>query len=597
MHDDADDVSKTRFLDAILAAAIFATSPADIGGVIVDCDAGPRREQWLALLRALLPADAPVRRIPAHICDDRLLGGLDLAATLTAGRPIVQRGLLADADNGIVVLPSAERVSPATASRLASALDLREVILERDGLTRHLPARFGIVALLESAAEDDRPPAVLSDRLALNVDLKLSGETDFADAFLSREEVEMARDRLSSVSLGDKQMLVICETASLLGVSSLNVLLHAARVACIVSALDGRECVSESDALATIRLVIAPRATRLPGSSENPPPESEQQTPAEENKDGPDELKDKQFRDVVLAAVKASLPPHLLSLLQSNDRSRSHRSASGRAGETRKSPRRGRPAGTKPGAVGTGARLNVVETLRAAAPWQSLRRRDQTPDELRSSRQLIAVRAQDFRIWRLKNRGASAIVFIVDASGSTAVQRLAEAKGAVELLLADCYRRRDHVALIAFSGRGAELLLPPTRSLARAKRNLADLPGGGGSPIASGIATASLLCEAIRRKGQTPSIVMLTDGRANLCRDGKAGRARAEEESLVAAREVRAMGVASLVIDSSSKPHAAAAGIAEAMGATYFPLPHADARTLSEAVRAQMPRSGPWTTG
>ena len=97
------------------------------------------------------------------------------------------------------------------------------------------------------------------------------------------------------------------------------------------------------------------------------------------------------------------------------------------------------------------------------------------------------------------------LIFTVDASGSAALARLAEAKGAVELMLAQAYARRDHVALIAFRGTGAELLLPPTRSLVQTKRRLAGLPGGGGTPLAAGLQVAHGpgACRRARR-GMTP---------------------------------------------------------------------------------------------
>jgi magnesium chelatase subunit D len=119
----------------------------------------------------------------------------------------------------------------------------------------------------------------------------------------------------------------------------------------------------------------------------------------------------------------------------------------------------------------------------------------------------VLVRRDDFRVQRLRERRETTTVFVVDASGSAALHRLAEAKGAIELLLAECYVRRDRVALIAFRGRpgaaGAELLLPPTRSLVRAKRSLADLPGGGGTPLAHGLDAARALAEDVSRRGGT----------------------------------------------------------------------------------------------
>ena len=184
---------------------------------------------------------------------------------------------------------------------------------------------------------------------------------------------------------------------------------------------------------------------------------------------------------------------------------RSRGRSQGKAGALQKSNKRGRPAGVLRGDLRAGARLNVIETLRAAAPWQPLRRREAAASG-ETSRPRILIRKDDFRISRFKQRTETTTIFVVDASGSAALHRLAEAKGAVELLLADCYIRRDQVALIAFRGSAAELLLPPTRSLARAKRSLAGLPGGGGTPLAAGLDAAFALSDSIRRKGQTPTV-------------------------------------------------------------------------------------------
>ena len=201
----------------------------------------------------------------------------------------------------------------------------------------------------------------------------------------------------------------------------------------------------------------------------------------------------------------------------------------------------------------------------------------------------VDVRPDDFRVTRFKQRSRTTTIFLVDASGSAALNRLAEAKGAVELLLADCYVRRDQVALLAFRGRGAELLLPPTRSLVRAKRSLAGLPGGGGTPLAAGIDAAAALAEPIRRKGETPILVLLTDGRgqrgARRQRRAAAGRGGCAGGGARGPRG-RARGAAARHL---AQPQPLARQVAAEMGARYLPLPHANAAMLSAAVRAAAP--------
>jgi magnesium chelatase subunit D len=146
--------------------------------------------------------------------------------------------------------------------------------------------------------------------------------------------------------------------------------------------------------------------------------------------------------------------------------------------------------------------------------------------------------------------------------------------------------RRDSVAVVAFRGTGAELLLPPTRSLARAKRSLAGLPGGGGTPLAAGIDAALAVCESVRQRGATPLVVLLTDGRANIASDGSPGRARAMDDATSAARRLRRAAFSALLLDTSPQPQPSAHQLAQAMGARYLPLPHAGAAAVSRVVLA-----------
>jgi magnesium chelatase subunit D len=166
--------------------------------------------------------------------------------------------------------------------------------------------------------------------------------------------------------------------------------------------------------------------------------------------------------------------------------------------------------------------------------------------------------------------------------------RLGEAKGAIELLLAEAYARRDHVALIAFRGEGAELLLPPTRSLVQTKRRLAGLPGGGGTPLAHGLQAAMELAHQARARGMTPTLALLTDGRANIALDGTANRERAGEDATRLARALRATGTPAVVIDTATRPQEALRALAGALDAPYIALPRADAHRLSTAVSAAL---------
>jgi magnesium chelatase subunit D len=200
----------------------------------------------------------------------------------------------------------------------------------------------------------------------------------------------------------------------------------------------------------------------------------------------------------------------------------------------------------------------------------------------------LAIRPADIRVKRYEEHSDRLLIFTVDASGSAALARLGEAKGAVETLLSQAYAARDHVALIAFRGTGAELLLPPTRSLVQTKRRLAALPGGGGTPLAAGLADARLLAHRARAQGLSPTVILLTDGRSNIALDGTANRAQAATDAEAMAQALRREGVASLVIDMSLRPQDALQRLSGALGAPYIKLPRADARALSGAVSAAL---------
>ena len=569
--------------EAVQAAALFALDPIGSGGVVLHALPGPVRTTWLALVRELLPPATPWRKIPLNISDSRLLGGLDLTATLQAGRPVAERGLLAETDGGVVLLAMAERVSSLTAARLNTVLDTAEINLERDGIGQRTRSRFGVIALDESIGEDEHPPAGLLDRLAFHLDLSAITRQDMTGLRYDFDTVAAARTRLAGISVDKESLKILCSIALSLGIGSLRASRLALKAACSAAALAGRPRLNEDDLGLAGRLVLAPRATQWPESGEPPqePNEPSQDSVETESTDESEQTDAVQeLEERVLEAVLAELPANLLAQLKLLGGPRQRGSAVGKAGAKQTNSQRGRPIGVQRGDPRAGARMNVIETLRAAAPWQPLRRREQ-PGRSR----LIDVRKDDFRITRMRQRRETTTIFVVDASGSAALHRLAEAKGAVELLLADCYVRRDSVALIAFRGHEAELLLPPTRSLTRAKRCLAALPGGGGTPLAAGLNAAHKLALAIRRRGATPLLIVLTDGRANIALDDSPGREQAQHDARASGRGLRMAAITSLLVDTSRRADPKAQQLAEDMGAQYLALPYADAVSLSQAVR------------
>ena len=556
--------------DALLICRLLAADPRGLGGVALASGPGPGRDAFLSCYKKFAPASAPLITVPAHVSPDRLEGGLDIAATLAKGKPISSRGLIASADHGVMLLLSAERLSLDKAARIASAMD--------DGQT----SQFGVIACDESREEDESLPKILSERLAFRINPDEGIKALHGDVDLPLD----LGQRAEALSIPKAIEQALAETALMLGIASPRALIFAFRVARLHAALSKQKTVTEADATIAAQLVFAHRATQMP--FEEHPSEAETEP---QNQDSDPQSSDHAeehsgaLADRVLDAVRAHLPESLLAKLDASAFSRQGRSGHGAkaatAGKTR-----GRPLGARRGDPRSGARLDLVETLRVAAPWQRLRRQTQP---MRSG---VIVHKDDFRVRRFKEHRETTAIFVVDASGSSAIKRLAEAKGAVELILADCYVRRDRVAVIAFRSKSAEILLHPTRSLQRAKRSLAELPGGGGTPLTAAIETTLALADQVKRTGGVPLAVFLTDGRANITRDGTPDKAKALSETESAAKALRASGIKSLVIDLSDRPEGAAKTLAAALDALYLPLPHAEANLISTHVGAAMKSAG-----
>lgn len=569
-----DAQTALKWHDAVLAPALAAIDPYHLHGIWLSARMGPVRAKWLSAVTHMIP-DRSVQRLSPSMHDGDLFGDLDIAATLAEGRKVRTSGIAAQAAH-LWLMPMAEQVTTSLAAKLAYALENNESAL--------------LIALDEALQEEDPCPNGLTSRLALHVSLEGLRLIDCLDPVISAGDIDQARSVLASVSYSDDVLKRITALAVQLGIRDFHAPLAALYTARASAALHGHDLIEQEDIEAALRLVLAPRAKQWPqaevlddGETDPPNPDFDQEPPEQ---DGDSNAKLTVSEDVVLEALQASLPPDALKRLANGARRTRGRQAASGSGRRKRNRSRGRPMPSRPGPLRDGAMLHILDTLKAAAPWQVVRSRQL--GEIDPDKKRLHIWPADFRIRQFEDRSERVLIFLVDASGSAAMSRLAETKGAIELLLAEAYARRDHVALIAFRGEVAEVLLPPTRSLVQTKRRLASLPGGGGTPLASGLEAGFHLAQAAQAKGMLPALIVLTDGQGNIDLQRQPGRKRANDDAAHLARLLSQQGWPALVVDISARPRPASQDLATLMSADYLPLPHANAERLSAAVSTSL---------
>ncbi len=631
----ADDLKGLEtWNDAMTSLQLLQIDSHGWGGIWLRAPFGPVRELWL---RHLSETGLNTVKLPGNIDVERLLGGIDLSRTLQSGLLQMQTGLLQQADLGLVCISMAERFPTALIAPMTQAMDTQSLPpLKINNTESSVRTQFGVVALDESMADDPPMSPALQERLGLWFDLQDIAPSDVSDVSLNTRKDDNALDvmgiqiapealarmkqSLPHIQWTDEQVLAVCSTAQGLGIDSLRVPTLALRVACCHAALHARSHIADDDLAFAARRVLAPRATQLPAPAENAsdtepqnssdssaePDQAQEQSsnsleptetpnPSESAKDeedtsstdtseedtntqdeAPSDLpSSEKLQEMMIAAALASLPPDVLEGLLTKP-GRNLGNTSGRSGQFRSGMQRGRPLPPRTGRPGGHARLHILSTLRAAAPKQRLRGNTQQGR--------VAIRSEDFHVHRYQQHSSSCLILALDASGSAALQRLAEAKGAVELLLQQSYARRDSVCIVSFKGAKAQLLLPMTRSLVRAKRAMMGLPGGGGTPLALALKMACEQATQLQRQGVTPILVVLSDGRANVNLQGLGGRAQAQADAQQWAAQWRQTGHRCLWIDTSLQPDTQVQNMAQTMGGSYLPMPQVQAQRMASAM-------------
>lgn len=569
---------------------------------------------------AAVPSPVPFVTLPLGATEDRVLGTLDLQKALQGAQRAFQPGLLAAAHRGILYIDEVNLLADHLVDVLLDVAAMGVNSVQREGLSVTHPARFALVGTMNLEEGDLRPQ--LLDRFGLMVEVaapqdktvraevvrrRIAYEADPA-AFAGqwqvqqdalRAQVQQAQALLAQVVLDDTMLELISHLCCEFEVASLRADIVMHKTARAIAALQSRQRVTPDDVRDAAQLVLPHRRRRKPfeqsgmdqdkldelvdqarapqqeqgEAEEGDSAEQQQQEPQEQDQQEQDQ-QEQEGEGTQTFAVAATGTARKISV----DTAQANAAVAGRRSAVHDA-RRGSALRAVPDT--NPAQLAVGATLRSAAVRGALAGE--------SSDGRLQVSSADLHRQVRSGRGANLIVFVVDASGSMAAQRRMEAvKGAVLALLTDAYQRRDQLAVIAFRGESAELLLAPTRSVDLAEQGLRELPTGGRTPLPHALQLAAQVLAQATTDEAPPLLVILSDGKANV---GLAGESKDPwQQTLDCAQHLAQRGTPALVLDTETGyvRLGRAAQLAQALGAPCLTLEQLTGDALALTVRAQL---------